>query len=51
MKAELEMINGQPILRLTRREGGTWGKRHAFDLELTDEQVNKIRVHTGATFA
>jgi hypothetical protein len=49
MKAELDTVNGQPVLRL---ENGTQtgyssnGKRATYDLPLTPEQARAINIHT-----
>lgn len=45
MRAELDIVNGKPVLHLER--GGNFGsKRASFDLPLTSEQAKSIAIHT-----
>jgi hypothetical protein len=48
MKAELDRVNGTPVLRLeaTGRSRENGAKRAVFDLPLTPEQARTIGVHS-----
>lgn len=43
MQAELDVVGGKPVLRLSCK---TRTRRAVFDLPLTKEQAERIRVHT-----
>lgn len=46
MKAELDYVNGQPVLRMERRTCSYYGggKRTVMDLPLTPEQVRTVQL-------
>lgn len=45
MQAELDYVNGQPVLRMERRTGGIYnGKRTVMDLPLTQEQLRTVKL-------
>lgn len=47
MKAELDTVNGQPVLRLEKSGGWAGGKRAVCDVPLTPEQARSITVQMG----
>lgn len=47
MQAQLDTVNGQPVLRLEQRRNNTFGggKRTVYDLKLTPEQAKAVDVY------